>query len=287
MKPAEQISNFLENNPHGPLWVVVGFASAYGLRWLNQRTKGRNVNLLIGDTRTGFTHYKEQDRVGAVDFLNRSDVSVKNWYQRRGGHRTAHAKAWMVQPDPEVGVAGAVLVGSANLTQAGLFRNAEILALAAESEHLRLREEMRNLMEAGWSCKERLLGKLAVNARNKVRSRRQDVPKRRSTTDTLVSGLSEKKERARKLATVAFALSLCSIALARVPVLNFLVCATGLVLSRVSLFRVPGRSLHRALALIGLGASTVAAGMTQYEILVIAAVVVWVLLYWKAKRSSR
>lgn len=132
MKPSEQISDFLENSPHGPLWVVVGFASAYGLRWLNQRTEGRRVNLLIGDTRTGFTHHVERDRAGAMDFLNRSDVSVKNWYQRRGGHRTAHAKAWMVQPDPDVGIKGAILVGSANLTKAGLLRNAEMLALAAK-----------------------------------------------------------------------------------------------------------------------------------------------------------
>ena len=142
-------------------------------------------------------------------------------------------------------------------------------------------------MEAGWSCKERLLGKLALTTRKEVPTRRQDVLKKRSIRDTAVTGIREKEEKAKKLATVAFALALCSVALAQVPVLNFLTCATGLVLARVSLFRVPARSLHRALALLGMAASTAAAGIAQNAFLILTAVVMWMLLFRKAKRSSR
>lgn len=145
--PADRIEEFLRDNPAGPLWVTVGFASAFGLAWLNERTRGRPVTLLIGDTRTGFAKYSEGDRRAAIRFVQRPDVSVRNWYRKYGGHRTAHAKAWMVEPDPNAGTTGGILVGSANLTRQGLLHNVEILALADPSERRRLRAEIHDVMD--------------------------------------------------------------------------------------------------------------------------------------------
>ena len=72
---ADQIERFLRDNPSGPLWVTVGFASAFGLAWLNERTRGRPVRLLIGDTRTGFANSSEDDRRAAIRFSYHRTVS--------------------------------------------------------------------------------------------------------------------------------------------------------------------------------------------------------------------
>lgn len=158
--PADRIERFLRDNPSGTLWVAVGFASAFGLSWLNQRTSGRPVRLLIGDTRTGFDKHKDTDRLGAIRFLQRSDVQVRSWYSKRGGYRTAHAKAWSVETDKHLGTPGSVLVGSANLTKQGLFKNFEMLAVAAPSEHENLFVEMRRVFQEGWNVESDLLDKL-------------------------------------------------------------------------------------------------------------------------------
>lgn len=107
--PADRIERFLRDNPSGPLYVVVGFASAFGLAWLNERTRGRPVTLLIGDTRTGFAKSSKEDRRAAIAFVQRPEVAVLNWYRKSGGHRTAYAKAWMVEPDPRAGTVSGIL----------------------------------------------------------------------------------------------------------------------------------------------------------------------------------
>ena len=104
--PAERIERFLRDNPSGTLRSTVGFASALGVASLNERTAGRQVRLLIDDTRTGFANYSDADRRAAVLFIRRPDVSVRNWYRKRGGYRTAHAKTWIVEPAPPAGVSG-------------------------------------------------------------------------------------------------------------------------------------------------------------------------------------
>ncbi len=73
--------------------MTVGFASAFGLAWLGERTAGRPVGLLIGDIRKGFSTCTEADRLAAIRFIQRKDVSVRNWYRKRGGYQVAHAKA--------------------------------------------------------------------------------------------------------------------------------------------------------------------------------------------------
>ncbi|MXW42542.1 MAG: hypothetical protein F4X48_01275 [Acidimicrobiia bacterium] len=158
--PGDRIAQFLRENPSGQLWVTVGFSSAFGLAWLEERTAERPVKLLIGDYRTGFSKYTEADRLAAIRFIQRQDVSVRNWYRKRGGYRVAHAKAWIVDSDLLNGNSGAVLVGSANLTKQGLLHNVEMMTLADPDEHERLRAEMRHVMDKSWPIEDELLERL-------------------------------------------------------------------------------------------------------------------------------
>ena len=162
---ADQIDRFLRDNPAGCLYVVVGFASPFGLRWLAERSDGREVRLLIGDIRTGFSRPAESDRVAAIRFITRGDVRVVNWYRKRGGHRTAHAKAWMIKPAPGADTASEFLVGSANLTRKGLFQNVEMMTRPHPDEHDRLHTDMLTIMNKAWPIESKLLQKLkATNA---------------------------------------------------------------------------------------------------------------------------
>ena len=154
-----QIEEFLRDNPEGPLWVVVGFASAFGLGWLDERTRGRPVRVLIGDTRKGFARFSEPDRRAAVAFLRRADVKVTNWYKRHGGYETVHAKVWMVLSGT-TGAATAALVGSANLTRQGLHVNTEVMTVAPASELGRLHGEMAAALAKSWDRAPHLLQRL-------------------------------------------------------------------------------------------------------------------------------
>jgi len=197
--PADVIERFLRDNPSGKLQLVVGYASAFGLAWLNEKTTGRPVELLIGDTRTGFSNYTEADRGAAIQFLQRPDVSVTNWYRRRGGHRTAHAKAWAVQPDSAAGTPGAVLVGSANLTRKGLFDNFEMLTLAASEEHERLFGDMRRLMGMSWPVEARLLRLLGADKRpvNLPLGNNSDLEQRRQAAKPYIPATTPPQGRAK------------------------------------------------------------------------------------------
>ena len=70
------IDDFLKRNSRGELQVGTGYGSAFGLGWLHERTRHRPVRLLIGDLRTGFGRWSEDDRKAALAFLAREDVSV-------------------------------------------------------------------------------------------------------------------------------------------------------------------------------------------------------------------
>jgi hypothetical protein len=149
----KQIEQFLKRNRDGPLLVVVGFASAFGLRWLHERTRHRDVSLLVGDIEIGFRKFSKDDRQSAVEFLRRPDVQVRQC-------ATLHAKAWLVHSDPSSPYAGAVLVGSANLTKRGLVHNVEMLTVAPESEHARLYTEMVSAFRSSWDIRDSLLVRL-------------------------------------------------------------------------------------------------------------------------------
>ena len=66
----------------------------------------------------------------------------------------AHLKVWAACDD--TGAPQAFLVGSANLTIAGLHENIELMALADASEHAYLRSTLQQLQDKSWDSKERL-----------------------------------------------------------------------------------------------------------------------------------
>ena len=54
MSASTQIVRFLRANPYGHLYVTVGYASTAGLAWLNARTQGRPVTLIIGTAKSAY-----------------------------------------------------------------------------------------------------------------------------------------------------------------------------------------------------------------------------------------
>ena len=122
---ANRVERFLDSHPTGPLVVCVGSASVAGIAWLAARSRGRPVTLLIGDMKSrNFAKATDRDRSSALEFVSRSDVTVLNWYRTNRsnqGRSEAHLKVWATCDNR--GVPQAFLVGSANLTNAGLQEN--------------------------------------------------------------------------------------------------------------------------------------------------------------------
>ena len=152
------MERFLAAHPSGPLVVCVGSASVAGIVWLAERSRGRPVTLLIGDLKgRNFGLATDADRRAALEFVRRSDVTVLNWY-RTGrssqGRSEAHLKVWAACDG--AGVPQAFLVGSANLTNAGLHENVELMAVADASDHAYLRSTLQVLIDKAWDADERL-----------------------------------------------------------------------------------------------------------------------------------
>ena len=175
-----RVERFLGAHPDGRLVVCVGSASVAGIVWLAERTRRRPVTLLIGDLKSrNFAKATDADRRAALDFVNRGDVSVRNWYRtgRSGqGRSEAHLKVWAAcdaHDTPQ-----AFLVGSANLTLAGLHDNVELMALADATEHPYLRQTIHELQDKSWDAKERLAewieGDDAPDRRHHPRDRRSE-----------------------------------------------------------------------------------------------------------------
>lgn len=155
---ANRVERFLDAHPTGPLVVCVGSASVAGIAWLAARSGGRPVTLLIGDMKSrNFAKATDRDRSAALGFVNRRDVTVLNWYRTNRsnqGRSEAHLKVWATCDSR--GAPQAFLVGSANLTIAGLHENVEVMALADGSEHSYLRSTLQQLQAKSWDAKERL-----------------------------------------------------------------------------------------------------------------------------------
>ena len=156
----DRVERFLAVHRSGPLVVCVGSASVAGIVWLAERSRGRPVTLLIGDMKgRNFAKATDADRDASLEFVRRSDVSVRSWY-RTGrssqGRSEAHLKVWAACDAS--GLPRAFLVGSANLTMAGLQENVELMALADASEQAYLRSTIQQLLEKSWDAKERLEG---------------------------------------------------------------------------------------------------------------------------------
>ena len=116
------------------------------------------MTLFIGDMKSrNFARATDRDRSAALDFASRTDVDVRNWY-RTGrssqGRSEAHLKVWAACDG--TGAPQAFLVGSANLTVAGLQENIELMALADASERGYLRSTLQQLQDKSWDAKERL-----------------------------------------------------------------------------------------------------------------------------------
>ena len=89
--------------------------------------------------------------------MSRTDVNVRNWYRTKRssqGRSEAHLKVWAACDG--TGAPQAFLVGSANLTIAGLNENIELMALADASEHRYLHSTLHHLLDKSWDAKERL-----------------------------------------------------------------------------------------------------------------------------------
>ena len=199
------IQRFLEDNPQGHLYVLVGYASVWGLAWLHENTPGRSVTLIIGDTRPHhFESATNPDRARALQFLRRRDVGTLSWY-RTGrspeGKSKLHAKAWVIAA-PEQRSARAALIGSANLTTAGLRDNWEMMALAADGDLSRIWKQLDGFVEGRtvsrqpWDAESRLMEAIEGGRRVQeltkampTRRRRTPVAKRRSGCFTLAAAI--------------------------------------------------------------------------------------------------
>ena len=155
MPTASKIEKFLRNAPRGRLYVVVGYADVTGLAWLERHAAERPVTLLIGDTRRRLFQGQPQDRRAALDLLARTDVNVLSGY--RQGAPLVHQKVFVVaSPGGDQAVAG--LVGSANLTDAGLFRNEETVVTVAREEIPDVWQQARATCTRGRPAGERIAG---------------------------------------------------------------------------------------------------------------------------------
>ena len=155
------IDDFLSRHSRGELQVGTGYGSAFGLGWLHQRTRHRPVRLLIGDLRTGFDRWSEEDQKSALAFLAREDVSVRGCYAPEG---MLHSKVWIALNPEGSDEPSSVLVGSANLTRNGLFKNDETVARAAPEEYRRIHAELARSMRRSWDAKAELMVRLGRDA---------------------------------------------------------------------------------------------------------------------------
>ena len=155
---AARVEGFLAAHPTGPLVVCVGSASVAGIVWLDERSRGRPVTLLIGDMRSrNFAKATDVDRRTAAGFVQRGDVTVLSWYRTdrsNQGRSQSHLKVWACCDN--TGAPQAFLVGSANLTVAGLYENVEVMALADASEHTYLTSTLNQFQHKAWDATQRL-----------------------------------------------------------------------------------------------------------------------------------
>ena len=102
--------------------------------------------------------------------MTRPDVSVRNWYRtnkNKEGASQAHLKTWVVAGND--GEPLAALVGSANLTRAGLQDNAELGVEANGDDLIRAWDMTNDLHRRAWDCRDRLNGYLGDRKREQAR----------------------------------------------------------------------------------------------------------------------
>lgn len=107
----------------------------------------------------------DKDRNTAIRFLRRGDVQILTWYQKARDNRPAreaHLKVWAVMSERprrrgRSGGVEAMLVGSGNLTKAGLFHNDEAFAHGAGENQRRIGAELQRLRTHQWKRKDKIL----------------------------------------------------------------------------------------------------------------------------------
>ena len=96
-----------------------------------------------------------------------------------------HAKAWVIA-EPAEEAAKAALIGSADLTRAGLQDNWEMMALAADGDLSRIRRQLDGLMEGRtvsrqpWDAESRLIE--AIEGGRRVQELTKAMPTRQGTS---------------------------------------------------------------------------------------------------------
>ena len=179
---ADRIDAFLADHGRGRLFVVTGYASIAGLRWLHERSDGREVVLVIGDlSKRHFEHSCDRDAEGALAFMRRRDVKVLSRRLRNRSEDAGkpvpivHAKAWMVEPKGRR-KSPAVLVGSANLTLQGLYRNVEMMARADSADSARLWREMQDLAKRATDAEQSIRSHMGKPARSPATASKPKKP---------------------------------------------------------------------------------------------------------------
>lgn len=148
---AQHIGRFLQKNTKGHIYVATGFASPYGLAWLHRRTRHRAVTVVIGGSSLDDKYWNKgskEDKDAAREFLDRSDVSVCVW---KGSHPDSelHAKLWITKSHAEIDI----LLGSANLTKNGLYKNREAMTRARDEDLDRHWNDMHSHVEGSHDAK--------------------------------------------------------------------------------------------------------------------------------------
>ena len=132
--PARRIEAFIAAHADADIVVCTGFTSVWGLAWLAEKIDaGQGCVLIAGDLKPQrFKKGSDEKRARAVAFLRRRNVRVHHWYRKKPEEKMAHGKAVAA-----LGGDGKVvdaLVGSANLTRAGLERNLELMVRCEPSD---------------------------------------------------------------------------------------------------------------------------------------------------------
>ena len=183
------VERFLDEHPDGHLFVLVGYASIWGLSWLNRHTQGRRVTLVVGDTHTSrFQKGTDFDRRQALAFLDRGNVEVLNWYRTnrsKRGQAQLHIKAWFVA-DQNNRLVGA-LNGSANLTKQGMTKNVELMTSVPNADLPDTWRKVDSFVRgygkerAPWTCEERLVKIITEGDHQAVSEKRYSPPTPRKT----------------------------------------------------------------------------------------------------------
>ena len=157
MYAASRIEQYLRDHPDGDLLIAVGYATAAGMAWLAQRTAGRRVSLLIGNTRSQYwKNVSEPDRAACLEFMHRPDVEIRNWYRTkrsRSGEAAAHLKVWAMHDNWSPMSA---LVGSGKPHTQRARQHVEVMVEAHGSEMRQTWDTVRDLWGKAWLCDDRL-----------------------------------------------------------------------------------------------------------------------------------